>query len=147
MGEAMTVLLALLRRVPIWIWAVVVLLGIVGGQQRVIHRQQVYVRQARASTKEAVDALGTANAAIVKLQTANRQCVDENAANLARAKTYFDAARDYAAQLQAQKDKAEHTIQVIYEHDPSARQWGATRVPPAIADQLRAGARRPHADR
>ena len=126
---------------------IVLLLLAVGIQQFVIHRQRVDVVQARTYAKEAVDALGTANAAIAKLQTANRQCVDENAANLARAKTYFDAARDYADKLQAQKDKAEHTIQVIYEHDPSARQWGATRVPPAIADQLRAGARRPHADR
>ena len=126
---------------------ILVLLLTVGVQQWTIQHQRADVVQARTYAKEAVDALGTANAAVAKLQTANRECVDKNAANQTLARSYFDAMREYAVKLEADKAKTERTIQVIYEHDPSARQWADTRVPPAIADRLRAGADRPHADR
>lgn len=126
---------------------ILILLLTVGVQQWAIQHQRAAVVEARAVASKSIEALDTANTAVAKLQLANRQCAEENAANLALSKTYLSAARDYVAKLQAEKAKNERTIQVIYEHDPSARQWADTRVPPAIADRLRAGADRPHADR
>lgn len=82
---------------------------------------------------------------IARLELANRQCAAKNAANERLARSFFNAERDYAAQLQVAKSKTERTIQVIYEHDPSARQWGVVAVPPGIVERLRAGSHRPNA--
>ncbi len=50
------------------------------------------------------------------------------------------AAREAAslqAALEAEQERRKTERQVIYDRNPEARQWGATRVPAELADQLR----------
>lgn len=39
--------------------------------------------------------------------------------------------------LEAERERRKNERQVIYDRNPEARQWGATRVPAELADQLR----------
>ena len=140
----MTAALALLRRVPIWVWIVLVLLAIVGVQRAELS----HYRASAATDATTITALRQAQTTnletIATLRTANAQWAQKYAAQLQNAKVYVDALRDYSTKLEAKKTAAEHTIQVIYEHDPSARAWASEPVPVAVADRLRDGARRPN---
>lgn len=140
----MAAALALLRRVPIWVWVLIASLAVIG-----VQRVELSHYRARAATDAATiasyrDAQATNLAALATLRLANTQWAEKYAAQLQNAKVYVDALRDYSTKLEAKKTAAEHTIQVIYEHDPSARAWADQPVPVAVADRLRDGARRSH---
>jgi len=136
--------LGLLRKVPVWAWLALAAAGVIGWQHVEISHYRSKVAAVQAQSAAYVAAQKTQLATIARLKLANQQWAGKDAADLALGKTYADAATQYALKQQAQKQSAQHTIKVIYAHDPAARQWADGRVPAAIADQLRANAGNPH---
>jgi len=137
-------ILGLLRKVPVWAWLALAAAGVIGWQHVEISHYRSKVAAVQAQSAAYVSAQQTQLATIAQLKLANQQWAGKDAADLALGKTYADAATQYALKQQAQKQSAQHTIKVIYAHDPAARQWADGRVPAAIADQLRANAGNPH---
>ena len=140
----MIAILGLLRKVPVWAWLALAAAGVIGWQHVEISHYRSKVAALQAQSAAYVAAQQTQLATIAQLKLANQQWAGKDAADLALGKTYADAATQYALKQQAQKQSAQHTIKVIYAHDPAARQWADGRVPAAIADQLRANAGNPH---
>lgn len=142
----MTVLLALLRRVPGEVWA-----GLLLGATLLFAAWWIYdagrdsaraeAAQEIAELKAQVAKLEEANAAAVALvdtlQKTNRELAEGRAADQ-------EAAADAVAQLTSERDAlakalAERRTQrgVIYEQDQSAAAWARARVPDAVARSLR----------
>lgn len=136
--------IGLLRKVPLWAWLALAALCVIGWQHIEISHYRSKIADVQAQSAAYVSAQQTQLATIATLQEANKRWASKDAADLALGKTYADAATQYAQQQQAQKQSAQHTIKVIYAHDPAARQWADGRVPAAIADQLHANAGNPH---
>ena len=133
-----------LRKVPIWAWLALAAAGVIGWQHIEISHYRSKIAAVQAQSAAYVSAQQTQLATIAQLKLANQQWAGKDAADLALGKTYADAATQYALKQQAQKQSAQHTIKVIYEHDPSARQWSALPVPAGIADSLRINAGSSH---
>ena len=145
-GCAVTVLLALLRRIPAEVWAGLLLLGAITFAGWWVYDSghdagRADAAEEIAALKLQVAELEIANAAglraIHKLAIANNTLaegleVDRQAA----AKAVADLRSENDALLkeldQRRKDRG-----VIYEQDQSAAAWGRARVPDAIAFSLR----------
>jgi len=133
-------LLGWLRKVPAWAWLALAAAGVIGWQHVEISHYKAKVAAVQAQSAAYVAAQKTQLATIATLQLANRQWAAKYDADMALGKSYTDAAVKYALAQQKQKFSAQTTIQRIYAHDPSARQWANLRVPTDIADSLRANA-------
>ena len=75
-------------------------------------------------------------ATIAKLQRANDKWARDNAANLADAKVYTDAAMAFAKKQQAEADAAKAKLKAIYERQPDAKAWASVRVPDPVVRVL-----------
>lgn len=132
----MTAVLALLAKVPIWAWALLIALGVIGWQ----HVEVSHYRAQATSAKAAVVAVKAANAAnlatIVALKAANDRWARDNAANLADAKVYTDAAMAFAKKQQAEADAAKAKLRASYERQPDAKAWADARVPDSVVRVL-----------
>lgn len=78
-------------------------------------------------------------ATIATLKAANDKWARENAANLANAKIYTDAAMAYAKKQQAEADAAKAKLKGIYERQPDAKAWADARVPDSVVRVLAQG--------
>jgi hypothetical protein len=125
-----------LRAIPMWAWILTAALCVFGVQQwRVGHYK------ARAESLQSVaNTLHEANVAnqatIATLKAANDKWARENAANLANAKIYTDAAMAYAKKQQAEADAAKAKLKAIYERQPDAKAWADARVPDSVVRVL-----------
>lgn len=133
------------KKVPLWVWLALAATGVIGWQHLEIGHYKAKIIAVKAQSAAYVSAQKTQLATIAQLQASVKTWADKYAVDMAMGKTYTDAAVKYALQQQAQKKTAQTTIQRIYDHDPTARQWGDTRVPSGIANSLRAnGSSGPH---
>ena len=132
----MIAILGLLRKVPVWAWLALAAAGVIGWQHVEISHYRSKMAALQAQSAAYVAAQKTQLATIARLKLANQRWAAKDAADLALGKTYADAAEHYAQQQQSQKQTAQHTIQVIYEHDPSAKHWADQPVPDAVAASL-----------
>ena len=136
----MSAVLAVLGKVPLWVWIALLAAGVIVVQHLEVKHAKAQIIALNTET-DSLKASAYANlTTIAKLEAANKQWASKDAADLALGKTYADAAEQYSQQMQAQRNAAQTTIQRIYTHDPSARQWAALPVPVGIADSLRANA-------
>ena len=129
-----------LRKVPFWLWLALAAAGVIGWQHVEISHYRSKVATVEAQSAAYVAAQKTQLATIATLQLANRQWAAKYDADMAMGKFYTDAAVKYALAQQKQKFAAQRSLKVIYEHDPSARQWSERQPPAAVADRLRANA-------
>lgn len=142
----MTVLLALLRRVPAEVWIGLLLLGAVtvwtwrwydAGQDagRAEAAQEIAKLEARVAELESANA--AARQVIAQLAKVNRELAEGRAADQ-------EAAASAVAQLTSERDALARDLErrrtdrgVIYEQDQSAAAWARARVPDAVAHSLR----------
>ena len=75
-------------------------------------------------------------ATIATLKAANDKWARDNAANLADAKVYTDAAMAFAKKQQAEADAAKAKLRAIYERQPDAKAWAGARVPDSVVRVL-----------
>ena len=139
----MTVILALLRKVPLWVWLALAAAGVIGWQHvEIVHyRGKVGALQAQSAANVAAQKAQLAT--IAALQLANRGWADKYAVDMAMSKSYTDAAMRYARQQQAAADASSHKLRVIYDNVPAARQWAAAAPPADVVRQLRDNASGP----
>lgn len=106
----------------------------VGGKSdkiQLLEAQAVNWAQANKDNVKAIHNLRMANAAWAGLAESRRKRADDAVAAA-------DAERD---RLSAELNERRRDRGIIYERNPDAAVWGRGRVPPAVADQLRRGAR------
>lgn len=120
----MSAILGLLAKVPIWAWALLACAGVIGVQSIELHYDRQAIASYKVGAKSYSDAAATNLQTIASLKASNTAWAAKYAADMAMGKTYTTAAVQYALQQQAQNTKARQTIERIYVHDPSARQWG-----------------------
>ena len=140
----MTVILALLRKVPLWVWLALAAAGVIGWQHVEISHYRSRITSMQAQSAAYVATQRTQLATIAQLQLANRGWAAKYAADMVVGKSYTDAAVSYARQQQAAADASAHKLQVIYDNVPAARQWAAAMPPVAVTRELRDNARGPH---
>jgi hypothetical protein len=123
-------------KIPLLAWLALAALCVIGIQQwRVSHYK------ARAESLQSVaNTLHEANVAnqatIATLKAANDKWARDNAANLADAKVYTDAAMVFAKKQQAEADAAKAKLKAIYERQPDAKAWADARVPDSVVRVL-----------
>ncbi len=140
----MTAVLALLAKVPVWVWLALAAAGVIGWQHLEISHYRSKVAALQAQSAAYVATQKTQLASIAALQLANRGWAAKYAADMAMSKSYAEAAMRYARQQQAAADASSHKLQVVYDNVPAARQWAAQVVPESIAKQLRMNASAEH---
>lgn len=106
-----------------------------------IQQWRVSHYKARAESLQSVaNTLHEANVAnratIATLKAANDKWARDNAANLADAKVYTDAAMAFAKKQQAEADAAKAKLKAIYERQPDAKAWADARVPDSVVRVL-----------
>jgi hypothetical protein len=141
-----TVLLALLRRVPAEVWAGLLLLGALGvgawwaydtGRDSARADAAQEIAELKALVVKLEDANEAAQAVITKLQETNRVLAEGRAADQQAAAEAVADLRSERDALRVELDRRRTDRGVIYERDPSAAAWAATRVPDAVARSLR----------
>ena len=104
-------------------------------QWRVSHyKARIITLQSAVLTFESAQTTNLAT--IAKLQRANDKWARDNAANLADAKVYTDAAMAFAKKQQAEADAAKAKLRAIYERQPDAKAWADAHVPDSVVRVL-----------
>ena len=99
-----------------------------------LSNQRIITLQSAVLTFESAQTTNLAT--IAKLQRANDKWARDNAANLANAKVYTDAAMAFAKKQQAEADAAKAKLKAIYERQPDAKAWAAVALPASVARVL-----------
>lgn len=142
----MTVLLAFLRRIPVEVWAALWALVLLGGLLWLAYDRGYDRAAAKSATEIAtlqarVAELESANAAarqvIGQLSKTNRELAEGREADQQAAAQAVADLRSERDALRKELDRRRTDRGVIYERDPSAAAWAATRVPDAVARSLR----------
>jgi hypothetical protein len=141
-----TVLLALLRRVPAEVWAGLLLLGALGvgawwaydtGRDSARAEAAQEISELKAQVAKLEEANAAARQVIKQLAQVNRELAEGREADQqAAAIAVADLRRDRDA-LRRELDRRRNDRGVLYDRDPSAGAWAAARVPDAVADSLR----------
>jgi hypothetical protein len=129
----MTAILALLAKLPMWLYILIFAVCIIGVQQLRIHHAHAQLTALQGVANTLHEANQTNQATIVALKAANDKWARENAANLANAKTYTDAAMEYAHQQQAAAATANAKLKALYAKQPDAKTWADVPVPAGVA--------------
>jgi uncharacterized membrane protein affecting hemolysin expression len=129
----MTAILAILAKLPMWLYILIFAVCIIGVQQWRIHHAHAQVTALQGVANTLHEANQTNVATIATLEAANRKWADDNAANLANAKVYADAAMEYAKQQQAAAESANAKLRAIYAKQPDAKAWADVPVPAGVA--------------
>ena len=139
----MIAILALLRRVPLWVWLALAALAVIGWQHVEITHYRSRAAAMLAQSRAYADTQRSQLATIATLQAANRQWASKYAADMAVGKSYTDAAMQYAKQMQDAAHASAQKLRVIYDNVPSARAWAAASPPADVVRQLRDNASGP----
>jgi hypothetical protein len=143
----MTAILALLAKLPMWLYILIFAVCIIGVQQLRIHHAHAQVTALQGVANTLHEANQTNQATIVALKATNDKWARDNAANLANAKVYTDAALEYAKQQQAAAKSANEKLKALYAKQPDAKAWADLPVPAGVAhvaDSMREQAGSPH---
>lgn len=132
----MTAILALLAKLPMWLYILVFAVAIIGLQQWRIHHYRAQATSLQSVANTLSEANQTNVATIATLKAANDQWARENAASLANAKIYADAAMEYAKQQQAAAESANAKLRAIYAKQPDAKAWASVPLPADVAGVL-----------
>ena len=136
----------LVKAIPAEVWAGLLLLGALGvgawwAYDTGRDSARAEAAQEIAELKEQVAKLEEANEAavdvIARLQKVNRELAEGRAADQEEAAEAVADLRSERDALQRELDRRRTDRGVIYERDPSAAAWAATRVPDAVARSLR----------
>ncbi len=134
------------KRIPaeVWIglWLVTLLAGWTWlayerGYDRAAAKAADRIAQLEAQVADLSDANAVAQSVITKLQDTNRELAEGRAADQEAAAEAVADLRSERDALQRELDRRRTDRGVIYERDPSAAAWAATRVPDAVARSLR----------
>lgn len=132
----MTALLALLGKVPVWIWLALIALGVIGWQHIEVTHYKAAAVSAKAETV-AVKAANVANlATITKLEQANRDWADKYAADVATATKAAQDAKTYAEAQHRAAQAAQKALNDAYAAHPDAKAWADSVVPSSVVRVL-----------
>lgn len=129
--------LSWVRLIPIWLYILVFAVAVIGVQQWRIHHAHAQLTALQGVANTLHEANQANLATIATLKAANDKWARENAANLANAKVYTDAAMAYAKKQQAEADAAKAKLKAIYERQPDAKAWASVAVPASVTRVLR----------
>lgn len=141
----MIALLALLKRIPIWLYVGAGLAALLGIQTLRLHFADSNLAVAKAQEAAYVSAQVTNLATIQTQQTQLASWQSKFATGIAAAHATAQLAVASAIESDHRAHAAQQQLKVIYEHSPaSVRACGPVAVPPAGVVQLRDIAGRPH---
>lgn len=136
----------LVKAIPAEVWAGLLLLGALGvgawwaydtGRDSARAEAAQEISELKAQAAKLEEANKAAVDVIARLQEVNRELAEGRAADQeAAAKAVADLRSERDA-LQRELDRRRTDRGVIYDRDPSAAAWAATRVPDAVAFSLR----------
>ena len=133
----MTAVLSLLAKVPLWAWALLIALGVIGWQRIEVshYRDKTVTLQSVVETFESAQAtnLATINA----LQVTNTDWASKCKANEPEARHEAELSAQGDAKRQATAQKSIKLLQATYEREPTVKAWADVPVPRVVADRLR----------
>jgi len=136
----MTTILALLAKLPWWLYVALALFAIIGFQALEVHHYKSSEATYKASDAIYQSAQKTNLATIATLKAANLLWSSSADKQQELAATSIGQDASYAS-IQAQNEaKANQNLKVIYERVPAARTWSTVPVDLSVAAQLRANA-------
>ena len=136
----------LVKAIPAEVWAGLLLLGALGvgawwaydtGRDSARAEAAQEIDELKAQVADLSDANAAAQSVITKLQDTNRELAEGRAADQEAAAEAVADLRSERDALQRELDRRRTDRGVIYDRDPSAAAWAATRVPDAVARSLR----------
>ena len=136
----------LVKAIPAEVWAGLLLLGALGvgawwaydtGRDSARAEAAQEISELKAQVAKLEEANEAAVDVIARLQKVNRELAEGRAADQEAAAEAVADLRSERDALQRELDRRRTDRGVIYERDPSAAAWAATRVPDAVAFSLR----------
>jgi DNA repair exonuclease SbcCD ATPase subunit len=136
----------LVKAIPAEVWAGLLLLGALGvgawwaydtGRDSARAEAAQEIAELKAQVAKLEEANTAAVDVIARLQEVNRELAEGRAADQEAAAEAVADLRSERDALQRELDRRRTDRGVIYERDPSAAAWAATRVPDAVARSLR----------
>ncbi len=136
----------LVKAIPAEVWAGLLLLGALGvgawwaydtGRDSARAEAAQEISELKAQVAKLEEANTAAVDVIARLQEVNRELAEGRAADQQAAAEAVADLRSERDALQRELDRRRTDRGVIYERDPSAAAWAATRVPDAVARSLR----------
>lgn len=142
----MIAVLAFLRRVPVEVWAGLLVLAMFAGwtwlaydtgHDRAMVKSATEIAQLKAQVAELESANAAARSVIKQLSEINREIAEGRSVDQQAAAKAVASLRSDRDALRKELDRRRTDRGVLYERDPIAASWADTRVPDAIADSLR----------
>lgn len=136
----------LVKAIPAEVWAGLLLLGALGvgawwaydtGRDSARAEAAQEISELKAQVAKLEEANTAAVDVIARLQEVNRELAEGRAADQQAAAEAVADLRSERDALQRELDRRRTDRGVIYERDPSAAAWAATRVPDAVARSVR----------
>jgi DNA repair exonuclease SbcCD ATPase subunit len=136
----------LVKAIPAEVWAGLLLLGALGvgawwaydtGRDSARAEAAQEIDELKAQVAKLEEANTAAVDVIARLQEVNRELAEGRAADQEAAAEAVADLRSERDALQRELDRRRTDRGVIYDRDPSAAAWAATRVPDAVARSLR----------
>lgn len=133
----MTAVWALLAKVPLWAWVLLIALGVIGWQRVELRHCEARAVTLKSAVSTFQDAQTTNLSTIATLERANTDWADKCKANQPEARQQAQLSAQADAKRQAGAAKSIKSLQATYASEPTVKAWADTRVPAAVADRLR----------
>lgn len=132
----MTAILALLAKLPMWLYILVFAVAVIGAQQwRIRHAHaQLTALQGVANTLHEANVANQAT--IVALKRANETWAGKYAADVAKASKEAQDATAYAEQQHRAAQSAQKALHDLSQAHPEVRAWADVVVPPSVVRVL-----------
>lgn len=132
----MTAVLSLLAKVPLWAWALLIALVVIGWQRIEVshYRAKTVTLQSAVVTFESVQK--TNQATIGTLQRANADWASKCKANEPRARHEAELSVQGDAKRQAKTQKSIKSLQETYEREPTVKEWADVALPKSVVSAL-----------
>lgn len=125
------------RSVPIWVYAAIIALGVIGWQRVEVSRYKAKAVTLQSAVLTFKSAQETNLATIAKLQGANADWADKCGADQPEARQQAQASVQGDAKRHAQANANIKTLRKEAEHDVSVKAWLAQPVPDSVTRILR----------
>jgi len=135
-------MLAILAKVPLWCWILLVCLLVMTGMYIDIRFLTADLAKEKAQNAAYVSVQQSQLSTIATLTVANHKFAADAQSEAALSKTYLQAEIDYANQQQAKAKKAQSSLDAIYAQHPESKAWSVLPVDLSVSSELRANAGR-----
>lgn len=138
MVGAVSAALAIISKVPLWVWIALVAAGVIVVQHLEVNH---YKAQASALVTESASLKAAQYASLSTIETqrvALKQWADKYKADMENGAVITKQAAQFAADQRHANQTSQQKLRVIYEHFPSVKAWAAARsAPVAVVDRMR----------